>query len=206
MVTILRITDSKDEITLQKPSQPPTSSCPGSPHSTFINAPALLYGSGLGSNSIFPGAPACVPPAVSYAHYFGCYGNQTYELVATDYGHMDLLDDTLSGCYQHPLNCAAAGLCAGASAGFSRSLLRGYLGELVVAFLDSALKVGTCLCYTFYLFGLVLRSKAGFSRDLLRGYLGELVVAFLASSLKVGTCLCQISLLFQSVIEIESRV
>ncbi|GAQ82244.1 Chlorophyllase [Klebsormidium nitens] len=121
------------------PSLPPTSNC-SAPHSTFLNAPALLYGSGLGARSIFPGAPACVPPAVSYAHYFGCYGNQTYELVATDYGHMDLLDDNLSGCCQHPLNCAAAALCAGASAGFSRGLLRTYLGQLVVAFLDSALK------------------------------------------------------------------
>lgn len=57
---------------------------------------------------------------------------------------MDLLDAKKEGCpsFSRLKNCLATKVCPGCDAGRSRGELRSYLGRLLVAFLDSSLKVG----------------------------------------------------------------
>ncbi|GAQ89266.1 Chlorophyllase [Klebsormidium nitens] len=125
-----------------RPSEPATSEC-STDHSVDLGVPALLFGSGLGGSPTLGGlAGPCAPAALGYAQFFRAFKSTTYQFVAKDYGHMDILDGKKEGCpsFSRFKNCLATKVCPGCGPGRSRGELRSYLGDLLVAFLDSSLK------------------------------------------------------------------
>lgn len=95
--------------------------------------PALVMGTGLGHlqrNRFFP---ACAPEGVSHRAFFRDCRSPAYHFVASDYGHMDFLDDKTRGL---------VGLCTYVVAkdGPSRQALRKHAGGLLVSFFNSVLK------------------------------------------------------------------
>lgn len=96
-----------------------------------FSLPSLFIGTGLGSQPINAFAPACAPEMDSYPAFFAGAMSPAYELVALEYGHMDMLDDDPVGC---GFACSACvdgegprDLMRKASAGWSVALFRGAL-------------------------------------------------------------------------------
>lgn len=94
-----------------------------------LGAPVLLIGAGLGSESAGFGQPACAPEGDNYAAFFEATASPAWQVVAPDYGHLDMLDDETDGC----------GLaCSACVEGDARAPMRQLVGGLMVAALRAA--------------------------------------------------------------------
>lgn len=94
-----------------------------------MSVPALLLGAGYSSTGGFLGMPACAPACCSHRAYFNCSSAPImYHFVASQYGHLDFLDDLL---------LPTSWLC---KSGGSKVLLRDFSANLIGAFLESALE------------------------------------------------------------------
>ena len=63
-----------------------------------INAPIHLIGTGLGSESPSGFEPACAPEDENYEAFFAAVASPAWQVVATEYGHLDMLDDDPEDC------------------------------------------------------------------------------------------------------------
>lgn len=64
-----------------------------------IDAPVLILGTGLGSESAGGGfGQACAPEGENYEEFFAASSAPAWQVVAPDYGHLDMLDDDPTGC------------------------------------------------------------------------------------------------------------
>ena len=95
-----------------------------------LDAPLLLIGTGLGGESTGFFAPECAPEEDNYAQFFAAATAPAWQVVAPDYGHLDMLDDNPTGC---GLSCDA---CVD---GPSRAPFRTLTGGLTVALLEATL-------------------------------------------------------------------
>lgn len=93
--------------------------------------PTLVIGTGLGPDSVDGFSPACAPEGENYAKFYDAAQTPAYRLVATEHGHLDMLDDTLSGC---GLECSA---CPG---GGSKQAMRSATAGWIVALMRGALQ------------------------------------------------------------------
>lgn len=93
--------------------------------------PTLVIGTGLGPDSVDGFSPACAPEGENYAKFYAAAQTPAYRLVATEHGHLDMLDDTLSGC---GLECSA---CPG---GGSKQAMRSATAGWIVALMRGALQ------------------------------------------------------------------
>lgn len=87
----------------------------------------LIIGTGLGGESSGPLAPACAPSGDNHEEFYGAALAPAYHIVATSYGHNDMLDDSPAGCGFECTACPAGDARApmrSASAGWSVALLR----------------------------------------------------------------------------------
>ncbi|KAH1241254.1 Chlorophyllase-1 [Glycine max] len=107
----------------------------GVPRSFNLNIPVAVIGTGLGpekANSLFP---PCAPNGVNHKEFFSeCKPPSAY-FVATDYGHMDMLDDETPGVIGTMMSKC---MCKNGKKG-PRDLMRRTVGGLVVAFLRAQL-------------------------------------------------------------------
>jgi chlorophyllase len=62
-----------------------------------FDGPALVVGTGLGPESPFPLSPSCAPEGDNHASFWRAT-RSGWHLVATDYGHLDVLDAARPGC------------------------------------------------------------------------------------------------------------
>ena len=95
-----------------------------------IDAPVLSLGAELGSESAGIGQPACAPEGENYEEFFAASTSPAWQVLAHDYGHMDMLDDNPQGC---GLECDA---CVD---GDSRAPMRQLSAGLSVALFRAAL-------------------------------------------------------------------
>lgn len=96
-----------------------------------FSIPTLVIGTGLGPDSIDGFSPACAPDGENHTKYYGAAQAPAYHLVATEHGHLDMLDDSLSGC---GLECSS---CPGGS---SKQPMRSATAGWIVALLRGALQ------------------------------------------------------------------
>jgi dienelactone hydrolase len=96
-----------------------------------INVPSLIVGTGLGSQKKL--GQACAPTDVNFEHFWSSVqSDNSWLLVAKDYGHMDHLD---SG-----INCGLiCNACVGASSDLSRDDYRNWLAANVGSFFKGIL-------------------------------------------------------------------
>ncbi len=94
-----------------------------------IDAPTLLIGAGLGGESAGFG-PACAPDGENYEEFFAVSSSPAWQIVAPEYGHLDMLDDSPEGC---GFSCDA---CVD---GPSRAPMRQLTGGLLVALFRATL-------------------------------------------------------------------
>ena len=107
--------------------------------SVDFDVPSLLIGTGLGSESNDAFSPACAPEDDNYEQFFDAADSPAWQVVASDYGHLDMLDDDPSDC---GLECGAC--VDGPSRAPMRQLTAGLLVSLFRATLqgdDGALDV-----------------------------------------------------------------
>ncbi|KAL6008081.1 hypothetical protein ACLOJK_033587 [Asimina triloba] len=93
--------------------------------------PVMVIGTGLGSekkNCLFP---ACAPAGVNHQEFYNECQPPCFHLVATDYGHMDMLDDP-TGIIQKMGYC----MCV---CGKNTEAMRRFVGGMMVAFLQAYL-------------------------------------------------------------------
>ena len=97
-----------------------------------FSMPVLLIGAGLGpvQSGIF--GPACAPAQDGYLSFYAASQSPVYELVATEYGHLDMLEDQPAGC---GFVCSA---CEDGSG--PRSSMRSATAGWTVALMRSALQ------------------------------------------------------------------
>ncbi|KAJ4826891.1 hypothetical protein Tsubulata_044188 [Turnera subulata] len=100
-----------------------------------LTIPVTVIGSGLGDQSVFPMSPACAPDGVNHKEFFYECKPPCSHFVATDYGHMDFLNDQLNLIG----DLARAG-CKGCWPWVSRNPLRSSAGGILVAFLETYFK------------------------------------------------------------------
>lgn len=103
------------------------------PHSFDSDIPTLVIGSGLGSVKRNPLFPACAPEGVNHREFYNECSAPAYHFVASDYGHMDFLDDKTGGARGKTSYC----LCKN---GKAREPMRRFSGGIMVAFLDLCLR------------------------------------------------------------------
>lgn len=87
----------------------------------------LIIGTGRGGESSGRFAPACAPEGDNHVEFYDAALAPAYHIVATDYGHNDMLDDDPAGCGFECAACPAGdvrALMRSASAGWSVALLR----------------------------------------------------------------------------------
>ena len=92
--------------------------------------PTLVIGTGLGPNSIDGFSPACAPEGENHTKFYDAAQTPAYHLVATEHGHLDMLDDSLSGCGLECSSCPGGGskqVMRSATAGWIVALMRGAL-------------------------------------------------------------------------------
>ena len=63
-----------------------------------IDAPVLLIGTGLGSESPSGFEPECAPEGDNYEAFFAASSAPAWQVLAPEYGHLDMLDDDPEGC------------------------------------------------------------------------------------------------------------
>ena len=94
-----------------------------------IDAPLVALGTGLGSESAGVGQPACAPEDENYEEFFAASSPPAWQIVAPDYGHLDMLDDDPDGC---GLECE---VCVD---GDTRAPMRQLTGGVLVALFGGA--------------------------------------------------------------------
>lgn len=97
------------------------------PHSFDLHCPTLVIGSGLGPKWDLL-IPPCAPEGVSHREFFSECSSPSYHFVASEFGHMDFLNDDAG-----PLTC----FCKN---GVAREPMRRFSGGIMVAFLDAFLR------------------------------------------------------------------
>lgn len=97
------------------------------PHSFDLHCPTLVIGSGLGPKWDLL-IPPCAPEGVSHTEFFSECSSPSYHFVASEFGHMDFLNDDAG-----PLTC----FC---KKGVAREPMRSFSGGITVAFLDAFLR------------------------------------------------------------------
>ncbi|KAL2635395.1 hypothetical protein R1flu_006874 [Riccia fluitans] len=102
-----------------------------SPHSLNLKIPTLITGAGLGPVGRFL-FPACAPKGVSHDNFFSDSAAPAVHFVASEYGHMDYMDDDCPGAQGWMSFC----LCKN---GPSREPMRRFSAGIVVAFLQASL-------------------------------------------------------------------
>lgn len=97
------------------------------PHSFDLHIPTLVIGSGLGEmwNLL---VPPCAPDGVSHREFFSECSVPSYHFVASEFGHMDFLNDDTG-----PLTF----FCKN---GVAREPMRRFSGGIMVAFLHACLR------------------------------------------------------------------
>ena len=93
--------------------------------------PTLFIGTGLGGQSRSPLEPACAPTEDNYTRFYAASSAPTYQVVATEHGHMDMLDDSTPGC---ALTCSAC------IAGPDKATMRRATAGWIVAMMRGALQ------------------------------------------------------------------
>nr|AAP44978.1 chlorophyllase [Ginkgo biloba] len=101
-------------------------------HSFDLGMPTLVVGSGLGPCKRNPLFPPCAPQGVNHHDFFYECVAPAYHFVASDYGHLDFLDDDTKGIRGKATYC----LCKN---GEAREPMRKFSGGIVVAFLQAFL-------------------------------------------------------------------
>ncbi|KAF5741909.1 chlorophyllase-1 [Tripterygium wilfordii] len=103
------------------------------PQSFDLSIPVTVIGTGLGGESVsecmIP-MPACAPEGVNHTEFYRECKAPCGRYVATDYGHMDMLDDDL-GLYGNVCEC----MCKKGKA--QRDPMRRFVGGIVVASLKA---------------------------------------------------------------------
>lgn len=102
------------------------------PHSFDFIIPTLLIGAGLGPVKRNPLFPPCAPEGVSHREFFNECSAPAYHFVASDYGHMDYLNDETGGARGK----LTYYLCKN---GIAREPMRRFCGAIMVAFLNAYL-------------------------------------------------------------------
>lgn len=103
-----------------------------SKNSLNLSVPTLIVGAGLGrvrKNFLFP---PCAPEGVSHEAFFFDSSAPAFHFVASEYGHMDYLNDDCSG----PAGKLSYCVCKN---GPARGPMRRFAGGILVAFLQAAL-------------------------------------------------------------------
>ncbi|KAF3777437.1 hypothetical protein EJ110_NYTH45797 [Nymphaea thermarum] len=95
------------------------------PDSLDPKVPVLVVGAALSSVKREPELPACAPEGVNHEEFFKESVAPVFYAVARDYGHVDMLDESV------PVT-----VCAG---GDNREALRRFVGGIMVAFLKAYL-------------------------------------------------------------------
>ena len=93
-----------------------------------FSGPRFFLGAGLGPVPRNAFSPSCAPEADGYAAFFADAGTPTTLVVATQFGHMDMLNDSTAGC---------GIICTSCSDGPSRAPMRNYTAAAIVAFFQS---------------------------------------------------------------------
>ncbi|KAF1884363.1 hypothetical protein Lal_00033539 [Lupinus albus] len=101
-------------------------------HSFDFDMAALVIGSGLGEVKKNPLFPPCAPKGVNHEDFYNECQKPAWYFVAKDYGHFDMLDDDTKGIRGKATNC----ICKN---GESRKPMRGFVGGVIVAFLQAYL-------------------------------------------------------------------
>lgn len=104
------------------------------PDSLDPKAPALVVGTGLGSEKKDLLLPACAPEGVNHEEFFKECVAPAFHAVAKNYGHMDMLDD--NDLVEGVARC----LC---ESGDNREPMRRFVGGIMVAFSNAYLKQET---------------------------------------------------------------
>jgi len=122
--------DPVDGMGVNQQTQPPILTF--SESSLRTGVPILLLGTGLGpirKNFLFP---PCAPEGVSHRAFFSDCEAPVYQLVASQHGHMDFLNDDCGGA----IGKLSSFVCRN---GPSRLPMRRFSGGVMVAFLQAAL-------------------------------------------------------------------
>ncbi|TKY44743.1 Chlorophyllase-1 protein [Spatholobus suberectus] len=106
----------------------------GEPRSFNLNIPVAVIGTGLGPEKANCCSPPCAPDGVNHKEFFHECKPPCAHFVATDYGHMDMLDDETPGVIGTILSKC---ICKNGTS--PRDLMRSTVGGLVVAFLRALL-------------------------------------------------------------------
>ncbi|KAH9328281.1 hypothetical protein KI387_000389 [Taxus chinensis] len=93
--------------------------------------PPLIIGSALGSEAALMFLPPCAPEGENHQKFFRDCRDPAYHFVATDYGHMDFLNDDTEGMRGLFTHC----LC---KKGDKREPMRSFTGGIIVAFLNAS--------------------------------------------------------------------
>lgn len=104
------------------------------PQSFNISVPVCVIGTGLGEESQLCIPCPCAPAGVNHAEFFMESRPPCSHFVATDYGHMDMLDDNPPGVIGRLSGC----MCKNGKG--SRCDMRRCVGGLFVAFLKACLE------------------------------------------------------------------
>ncbi|KAL3676251.1 hypothetical protein R1sor_026199 [Riccia sorocarpa] len=104
---------------------------PLSPYGLKLPFPTLIVGAGLGDDKAGINPP-CAPLGVSHDAFFSNSAPIAYHFVASEYGHMDYLDDDLDGVE----GVIANTLCRN---GPKRAPMRKFTGGIITAFLNATL-------------------------------------------------------------------
>ena len=97
------------------------------------NAPTLTLGTGLGESSSGLFSPACAPAGYNHVQFHSAAGSPAWLFVATDFGHLDMIDASTPGCGLECSACTAGSgdkaamreATAGLLVGFFRFTLQG---------------------------------------------------------------------------------
>ena len=92
--------------------------------------PTLIVGTGLGPIDGGLLQPACAPQGDNYVQFYGAARSPAYQVVLTEHGHLDMLDDNPSPCGRECTICPAGPSRAparAASAGLIVALMRAEL-------------------------------------------------------------------------------
>ncbi|BBN19408.1 chlorophyllase [Marchantia polymorpha subsp. ruderalis] len=104
--------------------------------------PTLIVGTGLGNQSNFWHGPTCAPNGVSQSTFFHDSAALAYHFVAPAFGHMDYLDDDLSGI----IGLLSGYVCKN---GPCRTPMRKFAGGIVAAFLQAVFGNSTAISRAF---------------------------------------------------------
>ncbi|XP_058106108.1 chlorophyllase-2-like [Magnolia sinica] len=92
--------------------------------------PVLVVGTGLGEQKKCPLSPACAPKGLNHEEFYNECEPPRFHLVATEYGHMDMLDDKI------PIGLDSFARCACKNAKKIEPMRR-FVGGIMVAFLKA---------------------------------------------------------------------